>query len=419
MRGIRWLLVSAVFVTVSFMLPGQSVGTVFKKDDRIHISKLHKIEDDYYGLAEAVQIDGTIDGELTILSTMCTVQGVVTRTANLVGRDIDHSGTIRGSLRAFGQTVEINGRVLGSTLASGQYVKINQSARIERDLNAYASEVVVAGVVSGNAHVAATRITITGSIGGDVELRSDDISLLPPAIIDGNLTYTSEEEMVFETEGVTVLGKIDWIPRTLQEEGEPSSPLIGFTTQLSYFLAAFLFGLIITRLFRAHAQEASIQLKSRFSVSLAAGFVSLIVLIGFLIILVIGLGTALAGRVLLSSGEAIIGSPLLIASVLVIPVASFASVAGSIILYSGSIAFGLVIGSVLLRKSQSPTLSASPLALFIGMALVTLVCSIPYVGIWLYAIITLSGAGAILLSIRECRRPSSTSPPPSVESGDQ
>ncbi len=393
-----------VLAVVSFLLvPAHLSASVFRSGDDVHISHLHLIEDDFYCFGQKLRMDGTIDGDLMFMGNECAIQGTITRSANLFGRFVDHSGRIEGSLRAFAQYVTIKGQIDGSVVACGQVVTLSPGSLVERDVNLYGAEINLEGVVNGKASMGGSKIHITGAIQGDVEIEAEHISILRPAVITGNLTYTSKKEATVDTTGVTILGETIWKPPEVKAEEEPDY-LADITLWISNLLALFLFGIILVRLFRPYAEESFRQLKGRFSVSLAAGFLGVLMLIACIVILVIALFSVLIGRILISGDLAILGALLLIVSILLVPITSFVSVSGGIILYCGMVVMAFLVGFGIVRLVKARPASLSASSLFIGLVVLTFLCALPYVGIPLFILATIVGAGSIILGVRKCRR---------------
>ncbi|HUV30545.1 MAG TPA: hypothetical protein VMY05_05605 [Acidobacteriota bacterium] len=389
-------------LAVTLMLPAQLAASVFESGDDIHISNLHTIQDDFYAFGEQVRVDGKIEGDLTAFVYDCLLQGTVTRSANLFARSVDHSGHVGGSLRVLAQYVRIKGRVDGSLIAAGDNIRLSKGSVIERDVNLYGNDVSIDGVVNGNVRITGPRISIAGLIQGDVVLTGDRIVFSPPAFIEGNLVYTSSKQLTIDTTGVTIVGATTW--KQPEKKEEETSLFTRITLKGSSLLAAFLFGVIVVRLFRPYAEEAVDQLRHRMTVSLAAGFLGLLVLGVCVVAFLASVGSAVIGYVLIHSDLVIPGSLLLIVSILLIPITSFATVSGGIILYSGAIVVAFLVGFVIkkLARPDSQLLNAS--SLFSGLIVLTLVFWLPYVGTLLYLLVTIAGTGAILLGIKYCRK---------------
>lgn len=398
------------FFAATALFPAASQASTFKSADDLHISNLHIIEDDFYGAGERIRIDGTIKGDLLAMGNSCTIQGTVMKSANVGARNIHHSGHIVGTLRAFGETVTINGKVDGSVVSAGRVLKINQGAVIDRDVNLYGEEVSIDGIVIGKAHIRAGRVYISGTVQGDVDIEADRLSISPPAVINGNLIYTSEQEASIDADGVTILGEVTWKLPTEPEDGKDGSSFLAeIAMQTSNLLAAFLFGIIILRLFRPYAEESFDQLRNRMTVSLAAGFLGILVVAGCVVVLFTSLVAALVGAILISSDQALVGSLVVIVPTLLIPITSFVTVSGGIILYSGQIMVACLVGYGLVRFGRREAATLNAWSLLLGLVVITIFFAIPYLGFLLFLTATLAGSGAILLGIKTCRKENRTS----------
>jgi len=248
----------------------------------------------------------------------------------------------------------------------------------------------------------------------NVDLGGDVIRIVPPAVINGDLTYTSKKEIKFDTTDVSILGEIVW--KQSEEESEekkeePSNPIGTIASHLSSLLAAFLFGIIIIRLFRRYTEESLKQLQKRFSVSLAAGFVGVLIFGACIVVLGVSIIAAIAGKIMISSNLAALGGLLLIISTLLVPITSFSAVSGGIIYYTGSILVALLIGLPLLRLVKPDSNPVGSGTLLTGLVILSLLFAIPYLGVVLYIVATLAGAGAIILGARAARCPENNNQP--------
>jgi len=174
--------------------------------------------------------------------------------------------------------------------------------------------------------------------------------------------------------------------------------------QTSNLLAAFLFGIIIIRLFRPYAEESFDQLRNRMTVSLAAGFLGILVIAGCVVVLFASLIAALVGAILISSDQALVGSLVLIVPTLLIPITGFVTVSGGIILYSGQIIVACLVGYGLVRFGRREATTLNAWSLLLGLIVLAIICAIPYLGFLLFLTATLAGCGAILLGIKNCRK---------------
>lgn len=395
-----------ITLALALLLTATASAMVFQKAEHQHISNLHHIEDDYYSYSQDLTVDGVIDGELASFSYNFQLNGEVTGTANVFAYQLSHRGQIGRTLRGFANSITIDGTIGRSALLFGNDIMINGPAVIERDARLYGNNVRMYGTIKGPANIAGRSIIIEGLIEGDLVLRTDGkIEIAPTAIITGNLTYTSADEDALEiAEGAAIGGEVTWTPPedAGQEDDGPLSAR-GVILAIAKLLAAFLFGVILVAVFRRYAEESYAQLNTRPIVALAVGFV---VLIGFalaLVILIIAVALVIAGLIVVSGDGIVVGALLLIFSTLMLPISSFASVCGGIMLYAGKIVVALLLGALLLRRAHTDR-ALSAWNLLIGLVLLTIAFAIPYLGFLLYLLASVAGAGAIALGVRFCKR---------------
>lgn len=385
-----------------------ALASTFKKVNTYSVTNLEAIDDDLYVWSNRFQMDGLVNGDLSCFAYSAITQGEITQSANLFGRKVHHSGKIGGALRAFAQEIEVSGYVGRSALLFASDVTVAKGSVIERDLNLYGNDVVVDGAIKGNLKAEAARITLTGVVAGDVTLTADEISILPPAVIVGKLTYTSKNQATIDsTKGVTISGGTTWqLPSTEEEKKEEEEDrYTSLVIRISSIFAAFLFGIIVMRLFRPYAEESFAQLHTRFSVAIASGMLGVVLLVICIIVIVLTLVTTIAGLIVISTEAAPFGALILIFSLLMLPISGFLSVTGAIIFYSGKIVVALVIGYLIIGRVRQNSQPLSKSALFLGLILVYAAFALPYVGLLLYVLASVIGAGAIILGIKHCRRP--------------
>ena len=384
---------------------GAAQGSAFRSGDDIHISSLHHIQDDFYALGEEILIDGIIDGDFCAAGYRSDIKGEIRGSANLCCRYVHQSGRIIGSLRIFGERTTLNGYVGRSLLLMGREVRLGQTSVIERDANIFGTEIDIDGVIKGDVVCNGSQVHMTGLIEGDLTVEAKEFDISPPAVIRGNLTYTSEKEIPFDTlAGVTIVGEITWNEPREHLTKEKPSLLVNITKKISSLLAAFLFGIIVVKLFRPYAEETFDQLHHRFSIALAGGVLGVLALLFCVILLILSLGATLIGGILLGEGPAIAGMLVLVVAIPLIPITSFISVTGGIILYSGKVVTGFLLGYLILRTLRSKPKTLSMTSLFLGLVALTILCWLPYVGFLLFLFATVAGTGAIVLGIKNCRR---------------
>ncbi|MCM2271366.1 MAG: hypothetical protein NDJ18_02245 [candidate division Zixibacteria bacterium] len=435
MQRSRLTLTLIVAMTAALLaLSGSVIASTFKKSNNYSVTNLETIDDDLYVWANRLNMQGVVVGDLSSFSYRIINQGTVTESANLFGREISHAGKVDGAFRAFGEIVKIDGFVGRSALLFGREITMTSGAVIERDLSLFGADVWLEGAVKGNLKAHADRIELSGVIAGDVEIKAEQITIVKPAVILGKLTYTSTNEAQIDlADGVTIVGGATWLlPEDKKAEEEDEDRYTSLVLRVSSLFAAFLFGIIVFRLFRPYAEESFKQLRTRFSVAFAAGLLGIALLVFCLIVLVFALATMIAGMVVINTEAAPFGALILIFSLLMLPITSFLSITGAIVLYSGKIVVAFLIGYLIVGRIKQTSHPMSKSALFIGLLAAYALFMIPYLGLTLYVLISIIGAGAIILGIKHCRKqviadtstaamptnPPAPTPPPAFPPGD-
>jgi cytoskeletal protein CcmA (bactofilin family) len=390
-----------------FVLSAPVCGSTFRSEDNVHITNLHRIDDDFYALGKNILIDGTIGGDLVAAAHTIDIKGGIDASCNVVCFSLSHNGRVQGSMRSISNSFIMNGVVGQSLVAAASTMTIGQAAVIGRDAHLVGSnELTIEGTVKGNLQCAGNSVRITGIIHGDVTVSSAAVVVAPPAVIHGKLTYVSPKEDALDTlTGANLLGGVEWkIPEEPVEES--SNTAATTATKISMILAAFLFGVIVVRLFRPYAEESFHQLRTRPVKALAAGLLGAILWVFCMVVLLIALIVTVAALALMDGGQMAVGSILLILATLAVPITLFAAVSGGIVLYIAWILSAFVGGCELLRLVTRKVTALGAWGLLLGLTLlvvVQLLLPFPLDVILLIAVL-LFGIGGILLGIKHCPR---------------
>ncbi|MFH1374697.1 MAG: hypothetical protein ABII79_12960 [bacterium] len=404
----------SVLIFISVLLAASLLqASEFQTGKSIHISNLHHIEDDLYAWAETITIDGTIQNDLVAGAYTVDINGQVNGSENIFAYKFDHTGIAGNSLRAFANTIDINGRIAGSALLMGNSIHIGKGAEIKRDLTVTGNFIRIDGLVGGDVIINGSKTIISGEIIGNVSVEGDELRIVPPAVIRGDLRTCCIEDILIDTaSGVTIMGEIvcEQAADKTEKEDESSGVISTAAMSTARILAAFLFGIIALLLFRRWTTESLDQLRSRFSVSIAAGFLLLLVAGTAIVVLVIALILLLAGLVIVSGNLAPLGTLVLTLSILIVPISSFVAVSSGVILYSGKVIFAFLVGHLLVRLINPNAAVLGKGQLLLGLIVLALLFAAPLIGILIYLLVSIAGAGAIVLAIRKSRRQNNQTP---------
>ncbi len=415
----KWFITCVLAVGVVSLASAVVTAATFEKSERIHITNLHRLDDDLYAFGSYITVDGQIDGDLIAGAYEIQTNGNTTGSQNIFSYTYRHSGKALGAVRVFGYAVTIDGYVGRSLVAGGNSVRIGQGGIIEKDVAIWGNMAYVEGTISGNFAFTGNIIYLSGFVNGQVDIEAAKINITAPAVINGDFNYTARERIDFDTlSGVTILGKTNWHEPSIDKEAEESDAFSTVVLTTSKMLAAFLFGIIFINFFKKYAVESFAQLRSRFAVAAASGFLGFFIVVLSLVILVIAAVLFLAGWLLIRGDMALLGALILIISILTMPIFSFASVSGGLLLYSGKVILACLVGYWLIGIFKSNPTELSKTQLFAGLVILTALFALPYVGLVIYLLASIIGAGAIILGIKNCRRESAAPEPgPPAEEG--
>ncbi len=407
-KNISPLAISAILILFISFFTTTVLSSTFESEDRIKISNLHCITEDFYGFAGDITVDGQIDGELTTFCNKMKLNGEVTGTVSSFSNDFTHTGNVHRSLRSFSYSAEVSGYVGRSLLMAGYTVIVNEGAVIEQDAQLFGSHIVMNGNINGRgSYFSGDTIKIGGIIEGDLKVKGKKIYIYPTAVITGNLEYETKDSADLEiSEGAMISGELIW------KEAEGSADkdseggmLTAIVVPISKFFAAFLFGVIVISLFNRYAKESFNMLHKQFTISLATGFLSVFIFVFSVLIFLFSIIFMIIGLVVISTDMAVVGAITLIMSILLLPISSFLTVCGGIIFYAGKIVAGLLAGYFIFRLVKPIPAEPKKLHLFVGLLVLSLLFAIPYhIGTLIYLFITIVGGGAIVLSVRQCHK---------------
>ena len=319
----------------------------------------------------AVDVDGTINGDLIALA-----------------REVRVKGTVKGNLISFAERTEIDGVVEGSVLGTGGAVEVR--GNIGRNLYGLAGNVVIGGNahIDGNASIFVGEATLEGSVGKDVNAysartigwgratfsrspfsRDGAIQVLGHTHIGRNLfVKVNERQSAVIDSAATIGGETD-----VDIAPTPPSPYATarfYVWQTIWLAAAFLAGLI---LFSAVPRLKNIKMNTGHDLLVNAG-------IGLTALVVPPVAAVIAGLTLVGLPLGLMTTGLWIAG-----------------LYLSKIVIAAFLGSSFIgHRSADPSM---PFVLLAGLVPVFVAINIPYVGSIIHFLLMVLGLGALVATI--------------------
>jgi len=335
------------------------------------------VDDDHYVAGNSIIIDGTINGDLWAAGNSITVNGVVNGSVIAVGRTVNINGDVGHAVRAGGETIIVNGDIGGDVIVGCSQANIASTAKIGRDLLLGVGTARIDGFVEGDMKGGGGEISIGNGVKGNVELEVESLTILPTANIQGDLTYTSEQEANIHP-GAQISGTPTHNLPKVEEERAKSFPSIlfsGIGGKVTGFVMALIAGLVIILLAPRRLTSIAESIRSRPGAS--AGWGALILFV-----------TPIAALIVCIT---IIG----------IPVGLIALALWGIAIYLAQIPVGLFIGRWIIghfRGVEGKAIMVGALAL--GLVILKLIRLIPYLGFFIGLAVILFGLGAVVVAER-------------------
>ncbi len=351
-----------------------------RSGDTITISGGEVVDDDLYVAGGTITIDGTVNGDLWAAGNVIIVNGTVKGSVMAAGRTININGDVGHAVRAVGETVIINSDVSGDVMVGCGQANIASTARVGGDLLLGATNARIDGLIEGIIKGGGEGVTIGGEVRGNVDLKVESLTILPTANIQGDLTYTSEEEADIQS-GAQIGGTITHNLPEVKEERARGFPFVlfsGIGGKVTGFLMAFIAGLVIILLFPRRLKSMAESIRTRPGSS--AGWGALVLFV-----------TPIAAVIVCIT---IIG----------IPVGLIALALWGIAIYLAQIPVGLFIGRWIIghyKKVEGKAIMIGALAL--GLVILKLLGLIPHLGFFIGIAVALFGMGAVVVSIRKWR----------------
>lgn len=336
------------------------------------------VSEDQYVTATSAQIEGVIDGDVTIFTGSLTITGEVTGSVTVftVGRVIVAEGaSIGGSLQGAAGSVQVAGSVGKDVFIGAASVVIDPTGEVGRDVMAFGGALKVEGEVGRDVRGRMMRTSVGGGVGGDLDIATQGLDIERSASIAGDVLYRSPTEAEIDP-GAQITGTTTRLPT----QGNFLYGVVLMLANVITFMGFLVTGLIALWLFRTSGSRAVGRMLTKPIRTFLVGAVTVIVVPTVVVLLamtLVGLPLAAIG-VLLGGVAFIIG-----------PVPAVTALGNRILWNRGGLFGAFVVGAVVWR-----------LAIWL----------IPVVGGFVYLLALVWGVGAWVTGLAAARRGDPTPP---------
>jgi len=358
-----------VFASLGLMLAITPATSAIesRKGDTVTVAKDENIKGDIFLTGNHIRVEGNVDGDVFAFGQQVDISGHVTGDVIPFGQSVRISGQVDGNVRAFANNLTIGGSVTRNVLTFNQVFNLEQSGSIDRSLTLFGQTVTLDGKIGRDFLAFFQQASISGTIEGSLRGKGESLSINSGAMIGGNTSFEGDK------------------PATISSEAKLASPM-QFTKlehhtgrergfwfyfwKLVWTVAFVLLGLVLFGLFPSfavHTMEAGEHYGAAFGLGVLVTFglpIAAILACITIVGLVLGISTLfLYVFVLLCTG----------------------------------IVVGTIVGQWILGRTTEFWPLAGRMAL--GVLLVRIVTSIPFIGFWAKLAVVLWGVGAISLAV--------------------
>lgn len=366
---LRMGMLTPLALAVAAMTAGLMVsGAVLAQEPLPERNDGNAVSGDVMRAGRSVHLRDEVNGDVAAAGGDVGIEAPVSGYVMAAGRTVAITAPVGNDVWAAGETVTVDDRVANNARLAGRDVHLRARGVVGRDANLAGNMVTAEGRIAGNLRVGATTARIAADVGGDAEVRAQHVTLLPGAVIHGNLVVRSPQPPEIES-GAQVLGRVEHVRTS-------SNRWWRITAWPMWFLALFVLGAGVLVMSTPWTSRVAGTLRARPGASIAAG-------LGVLILVPI-----VAGALLFT----LIGIPL--------AVVLFTLYVAALVL--ALVFVGYWLGTWLLERAGRPAASRWA-RLALGVLLISLAFSLPVVG-WLIGVAAVvAGAGSLALE-RASRR---------------
>jgi cytoskeletal protein CcmA (bactofilin family) len=375
----RLTTVAALIGTLLFALalpPRAGAAETRHGDPNFMLASGETAPTDLIVFAERTEINGEIDGDLITWSQVVTVNGHVKGDVIAFAQQLRVNGTVDGNIRAFAQSVDLNGTVAKNVMSWSNELELEDKGSIGGSLTTFTNGATLAGKTAGDVLAMANAMDISGTLGRDLTVRTDHLTLDATANVKGHLKYESRREA-----HISQGAKIGSIERVVPNRKPQYERMRFYWHRVLLWGAGFVFGLVLLLVAPSFYADATENCKKY---APAAGF-------GLLFLFATPIAAVIACITIVGLGVGI-------ATLLLYAIA----------LYASTIWVSGWLGEALLGPKSGVGAAIGRLAL--GLFVLHVLRILPYVGGWILFIVVFWGFGAMLLAVYKRLRPQLAAP---------
>ena len=360
-------------------------ATEFRKADNVELGKDETIKSDMFITGNHIRVDGTVDGDLYAFGQQLEVSGHVTGDVICFAQTTRITGQVDGNIRSFTNNITISGTVARNVLSMNELLTLDRSGKIGHSLTVFGQTVTMDGEIGRDVLAMFDKATLSGKIGGSLHTKGESLVIESGAEVVGKTSFVGKNPATVSG-GAKLASPLEY--KKIEHKSQMERGVGYYIWRLIWTGTYILFGLVLLAVMPRFGRE-TLQSAEHYGGSFGLGILVLFavpiaaIIVCFTVIgLFLGLTTLALWCVMMMAAEVVVGT-----------------IVGQWIMGRTSEYWPLV-----LRMS-------------VGIILVRIVTSIPFLGGWARFAVSLWGLGAISLALYRKLQPVVAPNIPSVPMG--
>jgi hypothetical protein len=176
---------ASIFMLIGFTAIAATQTASTGDDSRAGVQD--RFTDDLHTAGRIVHIQQEVTGDVAAAGAEVTIDAPVDGYVMSAGRAVTIAGRVGNDVWAAGETVNVDNTVGNNAMLAGRDVSLGRNAVVGHDARLAGNTVTAEGRVERNLKIGAETARIGGNIGGTVSARAERVSVLPGAVIRGDL----------------------------------------------------------------------------------------------------------------------------------------------------------------------------------------------------------------------------------------
>ena len=347
-------------------------ATEFRKGDTVTVKKDEVIKGDLFATGKHVRIDGDVDGDVYAFAHQVDVTGHINGDLICFAQTVRVSGVVDGNLRSGSNNITLTGTVERNVMVWNETFNLDASGKIGRSLTAGGETLTLDGKIGRDFLGFAESTTISGFIGGSVREQGDSLLIVSGAEIDGKTSFKGDKEPSVASDA-KLASPLEFTKLEHKREERGGGYYLWRVILTGTIIV---FGLVLAGLmpkFSVETVESAGHIGASFGLGVLVCFGALIAALiacATIVGLLVGISSLMLWLVMVFAAEVVVGG---------------------------------IVGQWIMGRDDDfwPFF----LRVVVGIAIVRVVTSVPFIGFWVWVIVTLWGMGAISLTIYRRMQP--------------